>query len=234
MRLPKSNRDGQAGRRQLTGRRPGRQAGPANFAASQVSTRDRILDAAEGLLATHTFSGTQVDAVARVAGVNKRLIYHYFGDKAGLYREVLRRAHRRWTTFDYFKEAPKDPVEFIDGFVCWSFQRYRDDPNFVKLIVGENILEGKYFEIASPSPFTWLLLTTFSEVVQRGKIQGAIRAEVDPTQLLATIIGLCFFTFSNAYTMSRTLQADFRDPAVLEQRLAHIRDVIRRNVAPSL
>lgn len=197
---------------------------------AQVPTRERILTAAETLFATLTFSGTQVGAVATTAGVNKRLIYHYFGDKAGLYREVLRRAHRRWTTFDYFKDAPKDPLEFIDGFVSWSFQKYRGDPNFVRLIVGENILEGKHFEIASPSPFTWLLLTTFSEVVQRGKIQGRIREDVDPVHLLATIIALCFFTFSNVYTMSRTLQMDFRDPEVLELRLAHIRDVIRRSI----
>jgi TetR/AcrR family transcriptional regulator len=224
MRLPSSNQTAPPRARRLRAR--------AAAPEPTTSTRDRILDAAEGLFASHTFSGTQVDRVARVAGVNKRLIYHYFGDKAGLYGEVLRRVHRRWTTFDYFREAPKDPVEFIDGFVCWSFQKYRDDPNFVKLIVGENILEGRYFEIASPSPFTLLLLTTVSEVVQRGKIQGVIRPDLDPVQLLGTIIGLCFFTFSNAYTMSRTLQVDLRDPGVLAERLAHIRDVVRRSVAP--
>jgi TetR/AcrR family transcriptional regulator len=199
--------------------------------AAEPSTKERILGAAEMLFAARTFAGTQVDAIAEAAAVNKRLIYHYFGDKAGLYREVLRRVHRRWTTFDYFKEAPKDPLEFIDGFVCWSFEKYRTDPNFVKLIVGENILEGQYFEIASPSPFTFMLLTTFSEVVQRGKIQGGIRPDVDPIQLLGTIIALCFFTFSNAYTMSRTLQVDLRDPAVLKGRLTHIRDVVRRAIA---
>ena len=199
-------------------------------AKAPPSTRERILKAAEGLLATHTFSGTQIDTVAALAGVNKRLIYHYFGDKAGLYGEVLRQAHRRWTTFEYFKDAPKDPVQFIDGFVCWSFEKYRDDPSFVRLIMGENILEGKYFQIASPSPHTWLLMTTFSEVVQRGKIQGVLREDLDPMHLLETIIGLCFFTFSNAYTMSRTLQTDFRNPDVLRQRLAHIRDVIRTSI----
>lgn len=200
--------------------------------ATQVSTAERILSAAEELFAWHTFHGTRVAAVATAAGVNNRLVYHYFGSKAGLYREVLRRVHRRWTTFDYFKSAPKDPVEFIDGFVCWSFEKYQKDANFVRLIIGENILRGKYFEIASPSPFTFLLITTFSEVVQRGKIQGVIREDVDPIHLLATIIGLCFFTFSNAYTMSRTLQIDFQDPSVLAARLANIRELVRRSIVP--
>ena len=184
--------------------------------------------AAEPLFAAGTFSGTRVEQIASAAGVNKRLIYHYFGDKAGLYGEVLRRAHRRWTTFEYFKEAPKDPLEFIDGFVVWSFHHYMNDPNFVRLVVGENVHEGKYFEMASPSPLTRLLLTTFTEVVQRGKVRGQIREDVDPIHLVADIIGLCFFNFSNAYTMSRTLETDFRNPEVIQQRLAHIRDIIRR------
>lgn len=211
------------------GRKPRRQRVSGDNTA-KVLTKDRILNAAETLFATLTFNGAQISAVATAARVSKQLIYHHFGNKVGLYREVLRRAHRRWTTFDYFKDAPKDPIEFIDGFVCWSFQRYRDDPHFVRLIVGENILEGKYFEIASPSPFTWLLLTTFAEVVQRGKIEGKIRDDVDPMHLLADIIGLCFFTFSNAFTMSRTLQMNFRDQEMLQRRLAHIRDLMRRSI----
>jgi TetR/AcrR family transcriptional regulator len=115
-----------------------------------VSNRDTILAAAEALLATLTFSGTHVDAVAAAAGVSKRLVYHYFGDKVGLYREVLWRAHRRWTAFAYFKDAPTDPMAFADGFVCWLFETYRRDPIFVRLIMGENIIEGRYFEIGAP------------------------------------------------------------------------------------
>lgn len=199
--------------------------------SSSTPPKQRILDAAEALFAARTFSGTQVDAVAEAAGVNKRLIYHYFTDKAGLYGEVLRQVHRRWAAFDYFKDAPKGPLEFIDGFVVWSFRKYRDDPHFVRLVMGENFHEGRYFALASPSPSTRLLLTTFSEVVQRGRIQGQIREDVDPIQLLADVMGLCFYTFSNAYTMSRTLETDFRDARFLDARLAHIRQTIRRAIA---
>jgi TetR/AcrR family transcriptional regulator len=198
-----------------------------------LPTRERILTAAETLFATHTFMGAQVDSIAATAGVNKRLIYHYFGDKSGLYAAVLHRVHRRWTTFDYFKNAPKDPLAFIDGFVVWSFEKYRGDPNFVRLIAGENFHGATHFEIASPSPFTRLLLTTVTEVVQRGQIQGVIRDDLDPIQLIADIIGLCFFTFSNAYTMSRTLETDLCRPDVLDQRLQHIRDAIQRTVVRS-
>lgn len=198
----------------------------------ETPMRTRILEAAESIFAAGTFSGARIDAIATAAGANKRLIYHYFGDKAGLYREVLRRAHRRWTAFEYFQNAPEDPLEFIDGFVVWSFRKYRDDPNFVRLVVGENVHEGKYFNIASPSPATRLLLTTFREVVQRGKIQGQIREGVNMVHLLMDIMGLCFFNFSNAYTISPTLETDIRDPEFLERRLAHIRELVRRSITP--
>jgi AcrR family transcriptional regulator len=36
-------------------------------------------------------SGARVDAIAERAGVNKRMLYYYFGSKEGLFREILRR-----------------------------------------------------------------------------------------------------------------------------------------------
>jgi len=32
-----------------------------------------------------------VDAIAREAAINKRMLYHYFGNKEALFREILRR-----------------------------------------------------------------------------------------------------------------------------------------------
>lgn len=35
------------------------------------------------------YAGARVDRLAATARVNKRMLYHYFGDKQGLYRAVL-------------------------------------------------------------------------------------------------------------------------------------------------
>jgi AcrR family transcriptional regulator len=37
------------------------------------------------------FAGARVDTIARRASINKRMLYHYFGDKEALFQEVLRR-----------------------------------------------------------------------------------------------------------------------------------------------
>jgi len=55
-------------------------------------TREAILNAAEAVFAEHGFDGARVDAIATEAGYNKSLIFQYFGDKQGLYVEVMRRA----------------------------------------------------------------------------------------------------------------------------------------------
>jgi AcrR family transcriptional regulator len=54
-------------------------------------TRERILSAALEEFAANGFAGARVDAIARRAAINKRMLYHYFGNKEHLFREVLRR-----------------------------------------------------------------------------------------------------------------------------------------------
>src|SRR3954467_14470587 len=54
-------------------------------------TRDRILAAALKEFAAKGFHGARVDTIARRASINKRMLYHYFQDKEGLFKAVLRR-----------------------------------------------------------------------------------------------------------------------------------------------
>ena len=43
-------------------------------------TRARIRSAALKEFAAHGFAGARVDVIARRAAINKRMLYHYFGD----------------------------------------------------------------------------------------------------------------------------------------------------------
>ena len=58
--------------------------GPA--ARNPERTRTRILSAALKEFAAKGFAGARVDNIARRAAINKRMLYHYFGDKEGLFR----------------------------------------------------------------------------------------------------------------------------------------------------
>src|SRR6266571_6430668 len=56
--------------------------------------RKAILDAAEAVFAQHGFDGARIDAIANASGYNNGLLFRYFGNKLGLYAEVLKRADR--------------------------------------------------------------------------------------------------------------------------------------------
>ena len=52
-------------------------------------TRESILAAAMHEFAAHGFAGARVDAIARRSRCNKRMLYHYYRNKAGLFQAVL-------------------------------------------------------------------------------------------------------------------------------------------------
>lgn len=54
-----------------------------------VSNQKKLLDAALREFSERGFAGARVESIARAAGLNVRLVYHYFGDKLGLYDAVL-------------------------------------------------------------------------------------------------------------------------------------------------
>lgn len=65
--------------------------------ANPQHTRDRILDAAEGLFFREGITTTGVDRVAAEAGVAVVTLYKHFGSKDNLLREVLSRRLHSWT-----------------------------------------------------------------------------------------------------------------------------------------
>jgi len=54
-----------------------------------TESRRKILDAAREEFAAYGLAGARVDRIAASSQCNKQLIYHYFGDKQGLYDAVL-------------------------------------------------------------------------------------------------------------------------------------------------
>ncbi|MEI9865029.1 MAG: helix-turn-helix domain-containing protein [Limisphaerales bacterium] len=102
----------------VPGRNPGR-------------TRERILVAALKEFAAKGFAGARVDAIARRAAINKRMLYHYFGDKEDLFRAVLRRKISERQT--WAADLPGDPAERLP---FW-FHAACKDPDWIRLLEWE-------------------------------------------------------------------------------------------------
>ncbi len=173
-------------------------------------------------------AGARMDSIAARAGLNKRLIYYYFGSKDDLFLAVLER------TYADIREAEQrlhldeiDPVEAIRQLVSFTWHYYLEHPEFITLLNSENLHCASHLKRSERiqemnSPLMQLLDT----VLERGKKDNLFRAGVDPVQLYISIASLCYFYLSNNHTLSAIFGRDLRAPKAMAQRLSHMTDLV--------
>lgn len=185
-------------------------------------TKADILRAAREEFCELGFTGARVDSIAARAKANKRLLYHYYGNKEALYSAVLldayqeiRRGERELRISQY------DPVEAVDRIIRFTFRHFLANPWFPRLLAVENLQNARFVkqirnveEIRSP------IVGELKEIVQRGHEQGIFRTDVDPIQLYISIISLCYFYVSNMQTLSVVFGKDLSQFAMIQDREA--------------
>ena len=99
-------------------------------------TRERILTAALKEFSAKGPAGARVDRIARRARINKRMLYHYFGDKEDLFREILGRKLRERVA--WMATAPDEPGESLTFWLAIACR----DRDWVRLLLWEALGEG--------------------------------------------------------------------------------------------
>src|SRR3954463_2255328 len=167
-------------------------------------TREAILVAAQHEFAAKGLSGGRVDEIARRAHANKRMIYHYFGNKEGLYLAALERVYEELrgteNTLDLAHLAPADAIQRLVEF---TFDYSRGHPELISLINNENLHRARYLRKSKKvrelhSPFVRLI----ADILKRGEARGVFRPGLDPVNLYVTIASMSYFYLSNNWTLS--------------------------------
>lgn len=190
---------------------------------NSAKTKAAILASGREEFAARGFEGARVDAIADRAGANKRLLYHYFGNKEDLYRAVLLEAYQeirrgeRALSLDQY-----DPAQAMDRLVRFTFRHFLANPWFPRLLGTENIENARFLKSmpdikALHSP----LVGQIEAILERGHIAGIFRRDVDPVQLYISIAALGFFYVSNTATLSVIFERDLTSMAMVQEREAH-------------
>lgn len=91
--------------------------------ASHAATRGALLHAAADVFAEVGFRGATVRDICRRAGANVAAVSYHFGDKAGLYSEVLAEQSRLAQSRYPVPTGDTDPAAQLGGFIRSFLQR---------------------------------------------------------------------------------------------------------------
>ena len=148
-------------------------------------TRERILSAALQEFTANGFAGARVDAIARRAAINKRMLYHYFGNKEHLFREVLRRKiAERQASAEGLSGDPAKSLPF------W-FQLSCRDADWVRLLEWEALQDAGKKLIDGNSRRA--LATRALGRIRKQQALGYLAGEFEPRHLLLAMRSLTMF-----------------------------------------
>ncbi|MFP6886513.1 MAG: TetR/AcrR family transcriptional regulator, partial [Opitutales bacterium] len=122
------------------------------------AARQRILAAALAGFSEKGLSGARVDVFSERAGANKRMLYHYFGNKDDLFLVVLELA------YGDLREAEKalnlddlSPVEGMRKLVAFTFDYFNQTHYFINLLNSKNVHGARHLRRQGLLQGTWCL-----------------------------------------------------------------------------
>jgi AcrR family transcriptional regulator len=191
-------------------------------------TSEQILNAATEEFTEHGFAGARVDAIAARAGINKRMLYHYYGNKDDLFLAVMENAYAEIRSHEHELELDRlDPVAAVRELINYTFNYFVDKPSFIRLLNTENLHEARHIKRSKRIPEMHSpLIVQIERVLARGAAAGVFRTDVDPVQLYISIASLGYFYLSNIHTLETIFDKDLHAPRALADRLAHTEDVV--------
>jgi len=202
--------------------------------ASAPPVRARLMDSALSLFAERGYSGVAVDEIVKGAGVNKRMVYHYFGSKEGIYGEVLRTVFEQLETIEeeLFSrdETVEDPEAAMRETVFAYFSFLQKTPAFVRLLLWENLNEGRHLKMLERPVTKSHMLAHLTRLLKAGEAAGRFRKGLEPRAILASLIGLCLIYFSNRHTLSTTLGVDLASEKNLRGAAKHSCEILLHGI----
>lgn len=186
------------------------------------ATKARILAAAKAEFARLGLGGARVDEIAEKAEANKRMIYHYFGNKEDLFAAVLEDAYLDIRTAEQelqLDELPPD--EAMITLIKFTWDYYLANPEFIRLVNSANLHEGKHLKRSQKvvdASRTYVAM--IQRILNRGVDAGLFRPNVDAGQLNITIAAIGYYYLTNRFSGEILFERDYMTKQALDNRLA--------------
>jgi AcrR family transcriptional regulator len=188
------------------------------------ATKRRILDAALREFSEKGIAGARVDAIARRATVNKRMLYYYFGSKQGLFREILQRR------IDDSTLAFRDADVAGPGRLARRQTDLAREQDYVRLLAWEALEGGANHPV--DESLRRAFFTRWIEAVETEQRAGRLPAELDAAQLVLSELCLVLGPLMVPQMTRLITGCGPTSPKQLERRASFLDALERRLTTP--
>ncbi len=194
--------------------------------------KEKIIKAAIVEFASKGLDGARVDEVARRSGVNKTLLYQYIGNKDDLFTAALEAAYlsirERQKEFLAQRMEPEAGVRELVHLLMSIWVEHQE---YGKLLASENFHGGKHVKRSKLiGEMYGQIVATLTDLLKRGAAQGVFRKDIDPVDLYISISSLSAYYVAHQHTLNAIFHIDVLQAKRLQQREAHIADMVLRFV----
>jgi TetR/AcrR family transcriptional repressor of nem operon len=187
-------------------------------------TRERILDAAQGLILDMGFGSTTVDAVVGRAGITKGAFFHHFGSKSDLALALVERyalldKQHLEQQMERAAKLASDPLQQLLVLIALYEEEFEalDEPFpgclFASYIYENKLFDEKTIEVLRESTLMWRKVAR--EMLERVAAVHPPRVPVD----MESLADLFYALTEGSFIMTKTLG----DKTLLARHTRHLR-----------
>jgi AcrR family transcriptional regulator len=225
-----------ASKRTVTGVRVAKRVAPQRKTGvrelSAQATRESILKAATRVFAKYGFEGGSVEKISKAAKSVDRMLYYYFGNKEGLFIEVIEDIYRRMNEAESQLDLNTDePVQALKDVIAFVLNYYRRNPEFVTLLNTENLHLGRHITKSDrAAQYSSPAIDVIRRILETGVRKKLFRQDLVARDVYLLIVSTGYFFMSNRYTLSAFMGEDLQTPEAVQQWQDFVTDTVLRTV----
>jgi TetR/AcrR family transcriptional regulator len=191
-----------------------------------LTTEEKILNAAIETFIKEGFSGARMQAIADTAGINKAMLHYYFRTKGQLFQKVFE--------LSYIKMHPKLEIKILENnTICATLYNmvdvYLDFLNenpFLPGLIISTLNHHPEFLKKIPRSVPQALFNKMQKAMQTKEIK-----KIDPVQVMTSIISLCIAPYAaKRMMMHMSGQNEKEYKKMLEEKKIFIKEMIKHMI----
>lgn len=182
--------------------------------------RQRILTAAHREFTEVGLAGARVDRIAESAGVNKRMLYHYFGSKEKLFWEMLRR-----NLLELAEADERAPQNLAEELIYWR-DLLQTNPDWMRLSLWESLTFDAENIIGEKERRAFWRKAV--EQVKQKQTSGNITPELDAELLQLYLFALAAFPLMFPLITKLITGQSPDEPAFLQRQTTFLSDLAKQ------